>query len=599
MDTEYIKAKLSNVPHAPGSYQMKDVHGEIIYVGKAKDLHNRVNSYFVGSHNFKTTKMVSHIEDFDFIATKTEKEALILEINLIKKYRPRYNIQFMDDSSYPYIKLTHEKYPRLLIARDMKKDKKAHYYGPFPDATAARNTQKLLQSLYPFRRCTQMRDKVCLYYHMGQCLGPCEYDIDPSVYEEMKDKVARFMNGDTGDIIRELRQKMMDASVNLDFERAQSYKDMIESVSHVVKDQQLIEKDSQGSFDVFAWYEDKGYLSIAGFLVRRGTVLNKEFRLRPIYGEAEEEFQSFLIQYYQDHPVSSLVVIPNTIAEETASQLSEIIGTNVFRPMKGYRRKLIEMCVDNAQKQLELKFNTVEKQASETEEAVKELSRLAGRDMNRVELFDNSHISGTFTVAACVVYENGEPDRKDYRLYRLHTANSDVDSMKEVVYRRYFRLLKEEGRMPDGILVDGGRIQIDAAEEILTSLGLQDTIRVLGLVKDDKHTTSALMNTDGSTFDVAKDSSLFFLLTRMQDEVHRVAISYHRKLRSKAQTRSILDEVDGVGPKRKRLLLRKFGSFTALKAADEEKIAAYVPREVAHNVYAALHDEKKDSESEG
>ena len=260
----------------------------------------------------------------------------------------------------------------------------------------------------------------------------------------MKDKVARFMNGDTGDIIRELRQKMMDASVNLDFERAQSYKDMIESVSHVVKDQQLIEKDSQGSFDVFAWYEDKGYLSIAGFLVRRGTVLNKEFRLRPIYGEAEEEFQSFLIQYYQDHPVSSLVVIPNTIAEETASQLSEIIGTNVFRPMKGYRRKLIEMCVDNAQKQLELKFNTVEKQASETEEAVKELSRLAGRDMNRVELFDNSHISGTFTVAACVVYENGEPDRKDYRLYRLHTANSDVDSMKEVVYRRYFRLLKDK-----------------------------------------------------------------------------------------------------------------------------------------------------------
>ena len=278
---------------------------------------------------------------------------------------------------------------------------------------------------------------------------------------------------------------------------------------------------------------------------------------------------------------------------------SQLDVTNVFRPMKGYRRKLIEMCVDNAQKQLELKFNTVEKQASETEEAVKELSRLAGRDMNRVELFDNSHISGTFTVAACVVYENGEPDRKDYRLYRLHTANSDVDSMKEVVYRRYFRLLKEEGRMPDGILVDGGRIQIDAAEEILTSLGLQDTIRVLGLVKDDKHTTSALMNTDGSTFDVAKDSSLFFLLTRMQDEVHRVAISYHRKLRSKAQTRSILDEVDGVGPKRKRLLLRKFGSFTALKAADEEEIAAYVPREVAHNVYAALHDEKKDSESEG
>jgi excinuclease ABC subunit C len=251
------------------------------------------------------------------------------------------------------------------------------------------------------------------------------------------------------------------------------------------------------------------------------------------------------------------------------------------------------MCEDNAQKQLELKFNTVEKQASETADAVRELSDLAGRKMNRVELFDNSHISGTFTVAACVVYEDGEPDRKDYRLYKLHTANSDVDSMKEVVYRRYFRLLKEQGRMPDGILVDGGRTQIDAAEEILTSLGLQDQIRVLGLVKDDKHTTRALMDTDGLTFDIAKDSALFFLLTRMQDEVHRVAISYHRKLRSKAQTRSILDEVEGVGPKRKRLLLRKFGSFTNLKQASEEEIAEYVPKEVARHVYEALHEEQK------
>ena len=597
MDREYIKAKLSNVPHAPGSYQMKDVHGEIIYVGKAKDLHNRVNSYFVGSHNFKTTKMVSHIEDFDFIATKTEKEALVLEINLIKKYRPKYNIQFMDDSSYPYIKLTHEKYPRLLIARDMKKDRHARYYGPFPDATAARNTQKLLQSLYPFRRCRQMRDKVCLYYHMGQCLGPCEYDIDPDVYTKMADQVAKFMNGDTKEVVDDLKAKMLEASENLDFERAQNYKDMIESVSHVVKDQQLIEKDNQGSFDVFAWYEDKGYLSIAGFLVRRGTVLNKEFRLRPIYGEAEEEFQSFLMQYYQDHPTSAMVVIPNTIEKETADQLAEIIGTTVFQPVKGYRKKLIDMCIDNAKKQLELKFNTVEKQASETEEAVRELSRLAGRDMSRIELFDNSHISGTFTVAACVVYEDGQPDRKDYRLYKLHTANSDVDSMKEVVYRRYFRLLSENGRMPDGILVDGGRGQIDAAEEILTSLGLQNRIRVMGLVKDDKHTTSALMDTDGSTFAIAKDSSLFFLLTRMQDEVHRVAISYHRKLRSKAQTKSILDEVEGVGPKRKRLLLRKFGSFTNLKNATEEEIAQYVPKDVAHHVYEALRTAKKDPES--
>lgn len=595
MDREYIKAKLSNIPHAPGSYQMKDIHGEIIYVGKAKDLHNRVNQYFVGAHDFKTTKMVSHIEDFDFIVTASEKEALVLEINLIKKYRPKYNIQFMDDSSYPYIKLTNEKYPRLTIARDMKKDRHARYFGPFPDAGAARSTQKLLQTMYPFRRCRHMEDRVCLYYHMGQCLGPCQYDIDPEVYKDMSSKVTKFMNGDTEEIIRELKAKMKEASENLDFEQAQVYKDMIESVNRVAGDRQVIEQDTKGDLDVFAWYEDKGYLSIAGFLVRRGTVLNKEYRLRPIYGEAEEEFQSFLVQYYQEHPVSRETVIPDTLSEETVQQLQEVIGTHLFQPKKGYRRKLIDMCIDNARKQLELKFQTVEKQDSETEQAVAQLSALAGREMNRVELFDNSHISGAFTVAACVVYEDGQPDRKDYRLYKLHTGNSDVDSMKEVVYRRYFRLLKENGRMPDAILVDGGITQIHAAQEILTSLGLEHTIKIMGLVKDDRHTTNALMDTDGQTFDIAKDSSLFFLLTRMQDEVHRVAVSYHRKLRSKAETRSILDEVEGIGPKRKRKLLREFGNFTNLKNASEEDIAKYVPKDVAHNVYEALQTKKKEN----
>ncbi|MDD6674823.1 MAG: excinuclease ABC subunit UvrC [Lactimicrobium massiliense] len=589
MNKEYIKAKLSNIPHAPGSYQMKDKNGEIIYVGKAKDLHNRVNQYFVGAHDFKTTKMVSHIEDFDFIVTKNEQESLILEINLIKKYRPKYNIQFMDDSTYPYIKLTNEDYPRLTIARDMKKDKKARYFGPFPDVTAARNTMKLLQSIYPFRRCVHMPSKLCLYYHMGQCLGPCVYDIDPAKYKEMAAQVTRFMNGDTGDIVHQLQEKMMAASEQLEFEKAAVYKNMIESVTTVTKDQQLIEQDSRGNLDVFAWYLDKGYLAIAGFLVRRGTVLSKEFRLRPLYGDAKEEFISFVMQYYQDHPASSELVIPNEIEEDTVQQMSSILNVKVTQPQKGYRKRLIEMCIDNAKKQLELKFQTVEKQDSETEMAVEQLSRLANHEMNRVELFDNSHTAGQFTVAACVVYEDGVPDRKDYRLYRLHTANSDVDSMKEVVYRRYFRLVNENGRLPDGILVDGGWTQIEAAKEILDALGISDKIKLMGLVKDDHHNTNALMDTNGETFDIPKDSSLFFLLTRMQDEVHRVAITYHRKLRAKAQTKSILDEIEGIGPKRKRLLLKTFGNFTNLKAAPEEEIAKVVPKETAHLVYEALH----------
>ena len=591
MDREYIKAKLLNIPNEPGSYQMKDKNGEIIYVGKAKNLHNRVNQYFTGEHDFKTSKLVANIEDFDFIVTATEKEALILEINLIKKYRPKYNIQFIDDSSYPYIKLTREEYPRLTIARDIKKDRRARYFGPFPDAGAARDTLKVLQSLYPFRRCTRMQDKVCLYYHMGQCLGPCMYEIEKGTYEKMAEGVTRFMNGDTKDVESQLKEKMLEASQALEFEKAAELRNMLESIRKVVQDAQNIEKDNRGSRDVFAWHADKGYMAITGFLVRNGVILNKEFRLRPLYGDPEDAFTSFLADYYARNPAARELVLPMNCDFDG---LSEILDMPVFQPQRGYKKRLIDMCIDNAVKQLEMKFSTVEKQNTVTEQAVEELSRLAGCPMNRVELFDNSHISGAFTVASCVVYEDGMPDRKSYRLYKLHTGNSDVDSMKEVVYRRYFRLLKEDGRFPDGILVDGGRTQIEAAKEILESLGLDERIRIMGLVKDDHHNTSALMDTDFQTFDIDKNSGLFFLLTRMQDEVHRTAISYHRKLRSKAQTKSILDEVEGIGPKRKKLLLKEFGSFMNLRNAKEEEIAQVIPKEAAHNVYQALHTEESE-----
>jgi excinuclease ABC subunit C len=584
MDREYIRAKLANLPNEPGSYQMKDRSGEIIYVGKAKNLHNRVNQYFVGAHDFKTTKMVSNIEDFDFVVTRSEKEALVLEINLIKQYRPKYNIQFIDDSSYPYIKLTREAYPRLVIARDTRKDRKARYFGPFPDATAARTTLKLLQSLYPFRRCVQLGTKKCLYYHMGQCLAPCEFEVDPEVYSRMADQVTRFLNGDTKEIAQQLRSRMNEAAERMEYEKANELKLTLEGISNVI-DKQMIEMDSRGSRDAFAWYADRGYLAITGFLVRNGTVLNKEFRLRPLYGDAAEEFESFLIQYYEEHPAARELVLPR---DTDITTLQEVLQMPVFQPQKGYRQKLIDMCIENAKKQLDLKFDVVSHQEEVTEQAVEQLGSLAGTPMKRIELFDNSHISGQFTVAACVVYEDGQPDRKSYRLYKLHTGNSDVDSMKEVLYRRYFRLLKDQGRMPDGILVDGGWTQIEAAKEIIDSLGIQ--IKIMGLVKDDHHNTNALMDTDGREFQIDKNSGLFFLLTRMQDEVHRVAISYHRKLRDKAQTRSILDEIEGIGPKRKRLLLKAFGNFTNLKAATLAQIAEIVPQETAEKVYEALHD---------
>lgn len=583
MNKEYIKAKLATLPNNPGSYQMKDKNGEIIYVGKAKNLHNRVNQYFVGAHDFKTTKMVSNIEDFDYIVTSSEKEALVLEINLIKKYRPKYNIMFIDDSSYPYIKLTKEKYPRLLIARDTKKDKRAKYFGPFPDASAARDTQKLLQSLYPFRRCERIPNKVCLYYHLGQCLAPCVNEVDSSIYTQMEEAVTRFLNGDTKEIKDDLKKKMLQASEELAFEKAAEYKRLIDSIDQVV-DKQMIEMDKKGSKDAFAYYVNKGYIAIAGFLVRNGTILSKEYRLRPLYDDPEDTFINFIVQYYDEHPKASELVLPNGIETST---LEEVLDMKIFLPQKGYRQKLIDMCVDNAKKQLEQKFEVAEKQDTEIEKAVEQLSSLARHTMNRVELFDNSHISGQFTVAACVVYEDGYPQKKDYRLYKLHTGNSDFDSMKEVIYRRYFRLLSENGCMPDGIIVDGGELQIHAAKEIIDSLGID--IKIMGLVKDDHHNTNALMNEDGETFAIDKDSGLFFLLTRMQDEVHRVAITYHRKLRSKAQTKSILDEIEGIGPKRKKLLLKTFGSFINLKAATVEEIAKVVPNDTALKVYEAIH----------
>ena len=589
MNQEYLKAKLSQLPHSPGSYQMKDKNGEIIYVGKAKDLHNRVNSYFVGAHNFKTTKLVQNIDDFDFIVTKSEKEAFVLEINLIKKNRPKYNIQFMDDSSYPYIKLTKEKYPKLSIARDIKKDKKARYFGPFPDVNAAKETLKLLQNMFPFRRCNHLGDKLCLYYHMGQCLGPCEYNIDSKTYEEYANKVISFMNGNTKDVEDDLKKKMMEASEKLEFEKAQQYKETIESIHKVVNDKQNIEKDNRGDRDIFAYYTDKGYLAIAGMLVRKGTILNKEYRLKPLYGEAEEEFISFLFQYYESNPSARELVLPNTM---DTSVIQEVLPFPIFQPQKGYKQKLIDMCLENAKTQLDLKFSVIERQETMTEQAVQQLSEICHHPMKRVELFDNSHTSGTFTVASCVVYEDGKPVKKDYRLFKLHTQNSDVDSMKEVIYRRYFRLLKDRGRMPDGILVDGGWIQIEAAKEIIDALDLSETIKVMGLVKNDKHSTNALMDTEGNIVEIDKDSGLFFLLTRMQDEVHRVAISYHRKLRSKAQTKSILDEIEGIGPKRKKLLLKEFGGITKLKEASIEDISKVVPLDIATNVYHTLHEDE-------
>ncbi|MEG0176720.1 excinuclease ABC subunit UvrC [Anaerorhabdus sp.] len=580
-----LQAKLQNLPMEPGCYLMKDASGTIIYVGKAKKLKNRVNQYFVGAHDFKTTKMVSNVRDFDFFITRTEKEALLLEINLIKKHRPRFNIMFMDDKTYPYIKLTKENYPTLTVVRETKKDRRAKYFGPFPDATAAHQTIRLLQTLYPLRKCKTMPKKVCLYYHLGQCLGPCEYDVDPNIYQEIVEKITRFLNGDNKEILDDLQRKMADATEQMQFEKAIEYRDLIHSIEHVSNDKQQVQTQDKSNRDVFSYFADKGYLSIQGFFIRQGKLLERELSLSPLYGQAEEEFISFVTQYYQKHPLPPEIVLPNL---EDITILEEALETKITVPSKGYRKKLLDLAENNAQKQLILKFEVVEARAENDESLMNQFTLLAKRDIHRVEIFDNSHISGAFTVAACVVYDDGKPNKSEYRIYKLHTTNSDVDSMKEVLYRRYYRLMIEEARMPDCILVDGGQQQIDAAKTILDSLGLD--IPLFGLVKDDKHNTSGMMSRDGQLNIIDKNSPFFFLLTRMQDEVHRFAITYHRKLRQKAQTKSILDEIDGIGEVRKKKLLKHFGSFKQIKSATIEELTEVLPQEVAENVYLILKE---------
>lgn len=578
-----IEDKLAILPALPGCYLMKNVQGDIIYVGKAKKLKNRVRQYFVGAHDFKTQRLVAHIDDFEFIVTGSEKEALLLEINLIKKHTPPYNIMFMDDKTYPYIKLSREKAPVLKVVRNTK-DKKAEYFGPFPDSGAAWETMKLLNQLYPLRKCKRLPKKECLYYHMHQCLGPCVKEIDEQVYLEMAANIRKFLKGDVKDILAKLKQEMDAAVEELAFEKAQEKHELISAIEHVTQKQQIDFKDRKDR-DVFGCYVDKGYISIQGFFLRGGKLLERTLNVTPLYESEEEAFLSFILQYYQQHPLPQEILLPQRF---DISSLEELLETKILQPIRGDKLKLVEMVIANAKNAHEQKFELVERKESRREEAMEELCRIFQKKIHRIEIFDNSHISGTFNVSGMVVYKDGEPSKNDYRLYRLGSYVSDLDSMKEVVYRRYVRLLKEQAKFPDLLIVDGGQLQIEAAKEILEALEIDLTL--CGLVKDDRHSTSNLIDRDGNIIPVARDSSLFFLLTQMQDEVHRFAISYHRRIRNKAMTKSILDEVEGIGEVRKKEIWKHFKSMKRLKEASVEEIAQVVPQAVAQNIYEILHN---------
>ncbi len=579
-----LKDKLATLPAEPGCYLMKNKAGTIIYVGKAKKLKSRVNSYFVGAHDHKTTKLVSQIDDFDYFVTATEKESLLLEINLIKKYRPRFNIMFMDDKSYPYIKITNEPYPIVKVVRETTKDKKAKYFGPYPDATIAYRVMDLINGMYPMRKCHILPKKVCLYYHLHQCLGPCEYEVDPAVYVTMREEITRLLKGDTKELRDKMTRLMNESTAQLNYEKSMEYRDYLRSLDYI-SDPQMVMSETVKDRDVFAYFEDGGYVAIQGLFIRGGKLLDRSLTVQPIYDDPDDAFIAYILQYYQSNPLPQEILLPQG---EAISALSEVLSTHVLQPQRGMKKNQVELAKKNAENNLKQRFQVLSRQSAHQEEANRLLAiALHEKNVSRVELFDNSHIQGQHAVAGMVVFDDGIPNRKEYRLFKVHSKNDDLANMKEVLYRRYLRILKENGVLPDLILVDGGQLQVSAAIEIRDLLDLD--VRIAGLVKDDNHRTADLMNEDLQLLPVPKESPLFFLLTRMQDEVHRFALGYHQKLRSKAQTKSILDEVEGIGPTRKKELMKHFKTFKAIKEADVAQLEAVLPKEVAQRVHELFH----------
>ena len=588
-----IKEKLLTLPKKPGCYLMKDKEGTIIYVGKAINLYNRVNSYFRGAHDYKTTKLVSSIVDFDYIVTKSEKEALILEYNLIKQYDPYFNIVFKDDKSYPYILLSDSPEPYVSIIRLKKNQKvKGRLFGPFPDVGAARNTLDILNKLYPTRKCERMQDSLCLYYHIKSCLGYCEIEADKNECENIKNLITGFLKGETAETLKDLKTRMNEASENLNFEEALKYRDLINDINNVTSKQD-VQINSKEDFDVFSYAVEDGYISITGLFIRNGKLLSSNRFIDYLICDAPNFVSSYIYQYYEINPKPKNLFVDNDILVYLDGAIEDL---NVNTVSRGKKYQLLKQARLNSEEYLKQNRKIVTRKEDYSRNLEEEFKRIFKSDIKRIELFDNSHTGGVNTVAAMVVYKDFKPSKKDYRLFKLEEGADDLKSMKEVMYRRYFRVLSENLERPDLIIVDGARIQIEAAKEILTSLDLDITL--CGLGKDDHHNTAYLMDAELNKIDIDPDSNLFFFLASMQDEVHRFAINYHKKLRQKNMYRSKLDGIEGLGEKSRLKLLRKYKTITNISRQSVEELSTVLPLKVAERLYNSLRENKNDTEPE-
>lgn len=577
------------VPTLPGSYQMKNKDGIIIYVGKAKNLKNRLKSYFTGTVTGKTLMLVNDIVDFEYIVTNSELESLILEITLIKKYDPKYNILLKDDKSYPYIELTDEVYPTLKVVRNLNRKKnknKSRFFGPFPNVTAARKTVDVINRVYPLRKCNHLGKDVCLYYHIGECLGYCKKDIvDKEQLSNMKTEIISFLNGNKQIIAEKLEKDMKKASDELNFEKAIELKSMLDDIN-ITLAKQTIDLNKNYNFDLFGYYKNNNYLSVQVFFIRDGILFGHHFDIFTIIEEKEEAILEYIIKYYEKGNILPKEIIVNEGIDTEI--LTSYFDVKVSIPKKGDIKKLLELANNNAKTLLLEKEETLKRNDTERINAINDLENALNMEkIHRIEAFDNSHLFGTFYVGGMVVFDDFLPNKDLFRKFKISVdVKDDLAAMKEVIYRRYYRVLMDNLEKPDLIIVDGGETQVRVAKEIIDSLKLN--IRVIGLKKDDKHRTNLIVDSNLEEIKVDPKSNLFLFLTKIQDEVHRYAISYHRNIKSKGMLSSLLDMVEGIGDVRKKELLKKFGSLKKIKEASFSELEKVLGKNVASSLQAYL-----------
>ncbi len=575
-----FKEELSLVPHLPGCYLMKNKDNIVIYVGKSKNLKNRLSSYFNREHTGKTMMLVREIDHFEYIVTNTEMESLLLEINLIKKYTPKYNILYRDDKSYPYIELTDEKVPRLRIIRRINVKKiKNNLFGPYPNVGAARRVVEILNRVYPLRKCNTYEKRECLYYHIGECLGYCTKNIDEEIIKEMKTEIISFLNGNTKVLTNKLKEKMNKYSNNMEYEKALEYKELLNYIN-ITTEKQKVDLDDRVNIDVVGYYSKDNYISIQILFIRGGKLLDRNRNIFPMVGDEEEELSNYLLNFYSKNVSNPKeILVPDNIDTST---FSELFNIKFITPIKGEKKRILSLAEDNARIYYEEQMTYIKRDEDKITNALNELKeKLNIPSADRIELFDNSNLFGSFNVSGMVVFKMGKPSKNDYRKYKItNDVNDDYGTMKEVIYRRYFKVLKENLEMPDLIIVDGGIGQINVAREVISSLGLK--IEVCGLKKDDTHSTNMLLGKDPlEEIKIDKQSDLFLLLTKMQDEVHNFTISYHKNIRSKGALSSVLDNIEGIGEVRKNKLLKKYKTISKMKEAPLEELEEILPKDIA------------------